>query len=53
MVNNEVSAKLIEIIKKAQPTTSFSGNIITYGEIVFRLPNNPPQKTSNISNSFR
>jgi hypothetical protein len=53
MTNLEVSTRLIQLIKQAQPTTSFSGNIIRYGESVFTLPNNPPEQANNISNTFR
>jgi hypothetical protein len=53
MVNNELANKLVSIIKKAQPTTSFSGNIIRYNNQIFYLPLPPAKKQSTTQNRQR
>lgn len=52
-INQELSNKLISIIKQAQPTTSFSGNVIRYGDQVFVLPSPPQQEVNNTNLTFR
>jgi hypothetical protein len=52
-INQELTNKLIQIIKNAQPTTSFSGNVVRYGSQTFVLPFPAQQEVNNTKQSFR